>query len=172
MRCVRKHKGNLRNIAAFEFYPITDPQPKGVDCIHDSYRDRTSKVAIGTAPTASFFSYICVIQKFKMKKNIEKIVHQISDILVAGIDARQVYLFGSYANNTSNKESDIDIFVVADLNGKKKIEITQQARRLLLKKIFFPVDILVCDIHDFNKRKDNLSTFEYSIATEGQKIYG
>ncbi len=107
-----------------------------------------------------------------MDQNIKKIVDQISTILVAGIDARQVYLFGSHAHNTANSNSDIDIFVVADLNGKKKIEVTQLSRRLLLKKIFMPVDILVCDISDFNNRKNNLSTFEYSIATEGLKIYG
>ncbi|MCK9421324.1 MAG: nucleotidyltransferase domain-containing protein [Bacteroidales bacterium] len=107
-----------------------------------------------------------------MNEEIKKIVNQISTILVSGIDARQVYLFGSYAQNKATSDSDIDIFVVADLNGKKKIEITQRARRLLLKKVFMPVDILVCDINDFNKRKDNLSTFEYLIATEGQKIYG
>ena len=107
-----------------------------------------------------------------MNRNIKKIVTQISNILVAGIDARQVYLFGSHAHNTANSDSDIDIFIVADLYGKKKIEITQQARRLLLKKNFMPVDILVCDINDFNNRKNNRSTFEYSIATEGLKIYG
>ncbi len=107
-----------------------------------------------------------------MNRNIKKIGTQISNILVSGIDARQVYLFGSHAQNRANTDSDIDIFIVADLKGKKKIEITQQARRLLLKKIFIPVDILVCDINDFNNRKDNLSTFEYSIATEGLKIYG
>ena len=107
-----------------------------------------------------------------MNRNIKIIVTQISNILVAGIDARQVYLFGSHAHNTANSDSDIDIFIVADLYGKKKIEIIQQARRLLLKKIFMPVDILVCDINDFNNSKDNLSTFEYSIATEGLKIYG
>ena len=107
-----------------------------------------------------------------MNRNIKKIVTQISNILVSGIDARQVYLFGSHAQNTATSDSDIDIFIVADLKDKKKIEITQQARRLLLKKIFMPVDILVCDINDFNNRKDNQSTFEYSIATEGQKIYG
>ena len=113
-----------------------------------------------------FFIYFIIYYKIK------KIVNQIAAIMVAGIDARQVYLFGSYAANNATSDSDIDIFVVADLNGKKKIEITQQARRLLLKKIFMPVDILVCDINDFNNRKDNLSTFEYLIATEGQKIYG
>ena len=71
-----------------------------------------------------------------MNRNIKKIVNQISTILVAGIDARQVYLFGSHAHNTANNESDIYIFIVADLNGKKKIEITQQASRLLLKNIY------------------------------------
>lgn len=107
-----------------------------------------------------------------MNRNIRKIVNQISTILVAGIDAKQVYLFGSYANKKANNDSDLDIFVVADLNGKKKIEITQQARRLLLKKVFMPIDILVCDINDFDNRKNNLSTLEHSIVTEGQKIYG
>jgi predicted nucleotidyltransferase len=107
-----------------------------------------------------------------MNKKIKKIVDQISSILVSGIDAKQVYLFGSYAQNNANKDSDIDIFVVADISGKKKIEITQQARRLLLNKIFMPVDILVCDSQDFDNRKDNQTTFEHIIATEGQKIYG
>ena len=107
-----------------------------------------------------------------MKREIKEIVNEISTILVTGIDARQVYLFGSYSKNTATTDSDLDIFVVTDLSGKKKIEVTQQARRLLLKKVFMPVDILVCDIRDFNDRKNNLSTFEYLIATEGVKIYG
>ena len=114
------------------------------------------------------FYYFCN----QMNKKVKKVVDQISSILVSGIDAKQVYLFGSYAKDTANQESDIDIFVVADLSGRKKIEITQQARRLLLKKIFMPVDILVCDSIDFENRKDNQTTFEHIIATEGQKIYG
>lgn len=107
-----------------------------------------------------------------MTTEIREITDKISAILVSGIDARQVYLFGSYAQNKETEDSDLDIFVVADLSGKKKIEVTQQARRLLLKKVFIPVDILVCDIKDFNSRKDIESTFEYLIASEGQKIYG
>jgi len=107
-----------------------------------------------------------------MTKKIKTLVNNISSILVAGIDAKQVYLFGSYACNTANKDSDIDIFVVADLRGKKKIEITQQARRLLLGNVSMPIDILVCDTNDFETRKNIQSTFEYIISTEGQKIYG
>ena len=57
----------------------------------------------------------------KMTKEIKKITEQISEILASGIDARQVYLFGSHTQNKATEDSDIDIFVVADLNGKKKI---------------------------------------------------
>ena len=58
-----------------------------------------------------------------MKREIKKIVDQIATILVSGIDARQVYLFGSYAQNKATSDSDIDIFVVADLNGKRKLKL-------------------------------------------------
>jgi predicted nucleotidyltransferase len=107
-----------------------------------------------------------------MNDQIKKIVYQISSILVSGIGAEQIYLFGSHAQGIPNSKSDIDVFVVTDLSRKRKIEITQRARRLLLKKVFMPVDILVCDRNDFNNRKDNQTTFEYMIATEGIKLYG
>ena len=107
-----------------------------------------------------------------MTRKIKKLIQKISSILVTGIDAKQVYLFGSYAYNTADNDSDIDIFVVADLRGKKKIEITQQARKLLIGNVSMPIDIVVCDEDEFNNKKNNQSTFEYIISTEGQKIYG
>ena len=36
MTTARKHNWNLRIFAAFEFYPITDPQPKGADGLYAS----------------------------------------------------------------------------------------------------------------------------------------
>ncbi len=107
-----------------------------------------------------------------MTEQIKEICYQISSILVSGIGAEQVYLFGSQVQGITHSYSDIDVFVVTDLSKKGKIEVTQLARRLLLKKVFLPVDILVCDRNDFNNRKDNQTTFEYFIATEGIKLYG
>ena len=107
-----------------------------------------------------------------MTDRIKNIANQITSILVSGIGAEEVYLFGSQVQGNTNDDSDIDVLVVTNLNGKKKIEITQQARRLLLKKIFMPVDILVYDSADFNRKKGNQTTFEYMIATEGIKLYG
>jgi len=107
-----------------------------------------------------------------MTKKIQNTVNKIASILSKGIDANEIYLFGSQANNTANKDSDIDIFVVANLKNKKKIEQTQLARRLLLNQISFPVDILICDSEDFEKRKAIRSCFEHIIYSEGIKIYG
>ena len=45
-----------------------------------------------------------------MNRNVKQIVNQISTILVAGLDAPQVYLFYSYAHNTAN--SDIQLFIL------------------------------------------------------------
>ena len=107
-----------------------------------------------------------------MTKKIQNTVNKIASILSKGIDANEIYLFGSQANNTANKDSDIDIFVVANLKNKKKIEQTQLARRLLLNQISLPVDILICDSEDFEKRKAIRSCFEHIIYSEGIKIYG
>jgi predicted nucleotidyltransferase len=107
-----------------------------------------------------------------MKSNISKILSQIVLILAEGLNPRQVFLFGSFARGTEKADSDLDIFIITDLESSNKIEITQKARRLLLRKIFMPVDILVCDTKVFEKRKNNPSTIEHIIATEGIQIYG
>jgi len=107
-----------------------------------------------------------------MTQLVQNILYNVSSILVNDIGAEQVYLFGSYANGTENSESDIDLFIVTDLTEKKKIDVTQQARRALLKKTTLPIDIIVCDKMIFESRRTNQTTFEYVIATEGKKIYG
>ena len=39
-----------------------------------------------------------------MNIEIKKVVNKIASILVSGIDAKQVYLFGSHAQNNANKD--------------------------------------------------------------------
>jgi predicted nucleotidyltransferase len=107
-----------------------------------------------------------------MTKRIQNAVNKIATILSTGLEANQIYLFGSQATNSANKDSDIDIFVVANLKNKKKIEQTQLARRMLLKQISLPIDILICDSEEFEKKKTIQSSFEHIIYSEGIKIYG
>ena len=99
-------------------------------------------------------------------------VNKISEVLISEVGAIQIYLFGSYAYGTADEDSDIDLYVVADLAGRKKIDVTKDARRALLKHVFMPVDILVSDINEFNIRKENQTTLEYIVAREGVRLYG
>ena len=47
---------------------------------------------------------------------IKQRLDQISKIIVDTIPAEAIYLFGSYANGTHNKDSDIDLYVVFNDN--------------------------------------------------------
>lgn len=97
---------------------------------------------------------------------------KLSKIIAKEILAKQIYLFGSYAYGAPNDDSDIDLYVVADLSNQKKIEATQKAQRSLLGKTKMPIDIIVSDIDNFNERKAVISTLEYVVANDGVLIYG
>jgi predicted nucleotidyltransferase len=107
-----------------------------------------------------------------MNSNISTILSQITSLLSEGLKPKQIFLFGSFARGTEQSDSDLDIFIITNLGNNNKIELTQKARRLLLRKIFMPVDILVCDTKVFESKKNNPSTLEHIVATEGIEIYG
>jgi predicted nucleotidyltransferase len=102
-----------------------------------------------------------------MRKEILQTVKSLAKIIAVGLDAKRIYLFGSYATGENTEDSDLDFYVIVDLQGKKKIELTQQARKLLLKRSKSPIDILIGDRKDFEEKKDNITTLEYTIAHEG-----
>ena len=107
-----------------------------------------------------------------MNKKIYSEAKKLAKILVDGIDAKQVYLFGSFANGTDNKDSDLDLYVLTSLANRNKIDVTKAARRLLINQTKMPIDILVNDSIEFENRKDKISTFEYVVAKEGLLLYG
>ena len=82
-----------------------------------------------------------------------------------------IYLFGSCASNTSNSDSDIDIYVVVSDSVSDTIELGAKIRLDLAKKSAFPIDLLVGKKSVFENRKSRL-TLEKVIVSEGVKIYG
>jgi predicted nucleotidyltransferase len=107
-----------------------------------------------------------------MKREIKKIAQQVTQLIAEGIQPKQIFLFGSYATGNETQDSDLDFFIVTDLQNSKKIDITQKARRLLIRKIYMPIDIIVCDTKNFETKKSDNTTLEYIVATEGIKLYG
>lgn len=72
------------------------------------------------------------------------------------------YLFGSYAKNTANPASDVDLLISSNVKGLKFYELVEEIRNTLRKKV---------DVLDMNQLKDNWDLTR-EILKEGIKIYG
>ncbi len=94
------------------------------------------------------------------------------DTLLRRFDAKQIFLFGSYADGKATKESDVDLCVIADLKNKRKIELMREIRRALSDLISSPLDILVYNEDEFNARAGLVNTLEHKIMRDGIKVHG
>jgi uncharacterized protein len=81
------------------------------------------------------------------------------------------YLFGSHAYGQPNSESDLDICVVLDLAGRRKLDWMREIRRELSKTVSSALDILVYEPKEFANIAKLTSTLEHKIKHEGILIY-
>lgn len=82
----------------------------------------------------------------------------------------QIYLFGSYANQTYTADSDLDFYIiVSDEVADLAAETTKayKAIRAIKKR---PVDILLANKSHFETRK-NLPTIENEVYQKGVLLY-
>jgi predicted nucleotidyltransferase len=100
---------------------------------------------------------------------IAKDLDLIRNSIIANTKAEHIYLFGSYANGSSNANSDIDIYLVIPDNDADIIELGAKIRNDLYKKKSKSMDLLISKKSVFDKRKNNLS-LENIIAKEGISI--
>ena len=83
------------------------------------------------------------------------------------INFQKIILFGSYANNTQRKDSDIDIAVVSEEFGEDRFE-----ERAMLTKIAYYVDAHI-EPHPINLKEyidDNWQTLIHEIKSKGIEI--
>jgi len=81
----------------------------------------------------------------------------------------QIILFGSYANGTQTKGSDIDLLIIqnTDLpNHKRGLDI-----RLSLIGNKMPIDILVYTRNEFEQEKNDKYSFLYSAIKTSKILY-
>lgn len=90
----------------------------------------------------------------------------------SSIQPSKIYLFGSQAAESATSDSDIDLCVVASLQGMRKIEALRKMRRAMMNDVNRPVDLLVYDIADFAARSALPTTLEHKIAKNGRLLYG
>lgn len=67
-----------------------------------------------------------------------------------------------------DENSDVDVCIVTDLSGKRKIDLIREIRRECRSFFSYPLDILVYSEKEFFDRASLSGTLEYQIAHEGK----
>ncbi len=108
-----------------------------------------------------------------MNKDLRRRLNQWMEVLrTENIPLKEVYLFGSHAYGTPDDESDVDLCIVSDLKGQRRIDVMIKARKALGTVTKEPIDIIVYEQDDFHKRAEFVANMEHTIKTEGFRIYG
>jgi predicted nucleotidyltransferase len=106
-----------------------------------------------------------------MDMTINQDIIAITNKIKETVPAERIYLFGSYAYGSPNKDSDYDIFVIIPDNSMRPMEAMQKIYRSLSKtRMSVSVDVLASYESKFNERKE-FSTLENKIAREGVILY-
>ena len=107
-----------------------------------------------------------------MDAAIQAELDKLKEIIINAIPVEQIYLFGSYANGTPRKDSDLDLYVVLkDDLPMRDLDAGLQIRLAIDRKKSMPVDIIAKNKRDFVSRLDDI-TLERKVTRDGIRIYG
>lgn len=110
---------------------------------------------------------LCIMDIF-----IQSELDRLKDLIINTIPVEQIFLFGSYANGTPHKNSDLDIYVVVkDEYPLRGIDAGLQISMAIARKKSMPVDIVAKKKTDFVNRLNDI-TLERKVNNEGILIYG
>lgn len=109
------------------------------------------------------------MERIISKSEINKYLEDIKNKVVPEVSPEKIYLFGSYAMNSYNSESDIDLFFV--VNNSDSLRKIQRKISSLLKDRLIPIDIIVYSQEKMEKHKNIIGTLPYRINQEGELIY-
>jgi len=88
--------------------------------------------------------------------------------LVAKFQPERVILFGSYAEGRPTEDSDVDLLVVMDHQGRD-VEQAFEIRRSIKRS--FPLDLVVRTPATVHRRLAQNDTFLSTVYSKGQTLY-
>jgi predicted nucleotidyltransferase len=94
-------------------------------------------------------------------------INSIANTIASKFQTNDIFLFGSHASGNANVESDIDICVTTRLGDRRKIDLIRAIRREISNIFNIPIDILIYDTDEFQKRAKHRNTLEYKILNQG-----
>jgi predicted nucleotidyltransferase len=101
------------------------------------------------------------------------IIQKISERLKSNLDIYQIIVFGSYAIQNKNNDSDIDLIVILNQQGLSKSYSEKIKKRLSVTQLLtsfrktFPLDVLVYSIDEWNLLLKQDSSFINEIKKTG-----
>ena len=100
----------------------------------------------------------------------QEIIDEVENIkaqIISACNPEKIIVFGSIAKGIIKPDSDVDLCVVMDFKNKlaeaAKIQLQLEAER--------PVDLMLYTPRQWEKCKEDLSTFAYHINREGIHLY-
>lgn len=112
------------------------------------------------------------IEQVNLVPEIRQQLDAIVGRIVAAVPTHEIILFGSYANGTSNENSDLDICVLTSIEGTQTPTWLQTIRRAIRPVTSLPVDLLLWPKSKFDRNLQHPSSFEQVIAKDGVRLYG
>jgi len=105
-----------------------------------------------------------------MKTDFNKDLQVITKTILDNVDAKSIYLFGSYAYGTPDNNSDIDVYAVLPDKYGNTTEIYAKIITELGDRNIFFIDLLLVPESIFNSRKNNY-ILETTIFNKGKILY-
>ena len=105
------------------------------------------------------------------KEKIDNYIESMVDRITSKFSPVKIYLFGSYATEKFDIDSDIDLLIVVDAKDSEKIKEIRRGINKLLADREMPVDIIVISSEKMDQRKDVPGTLPYICIREGEILY-
>ncbi|MBN1798033.1 MAG: nucleotidyltransferase domain-containing protein [Spirochaetales bacterium] len=99
-------------------------------------------------------------------------LREILETIVKNYQPDKVILFGSYAREEQVENSDLDLFIISDVEKDLPRYRRGLKVRILLSDFNVSKDVLFYTHEEVNKWKDVPNTFVNRVFSEGKIIYG
>lgn len=101
----------------------------------------------------------------------QEAINEIKSRLIEAYNPVAIYLFGSYAWGTPNKDSDLDLLIIVDESHEKSFKRPLIGYKALRGFELISKDLIIQTKDEFERRSGEISTLEYKIKKDGELLY-
>lgn len=105
----------------------------------------------------------------RIQDSVNEHIQEMVERIVTQFQPEKIILFGSHARGDGTTDSDVDLLVVMNVQGSKRV--IQREIRAAVHDVRVPKDIIVSRPEEFQWRKDIVGTIERPAALEGRILY-